>query len=104
MYHKPEGLKKSDKQGNPLICKLRKSLYGLKQSCRNWFLTIKSFLSQLGFTTSIQDERLFIKKYGNGIEGIVCLWVDDLLILRLQKDFCENFENRVSEHFQIRRY
>ena len=31
----PEGFEKFDKQGNPLICKLRKSLYGLKQSGRN---------------------------------------------------------------------
>ena len=38
----PEGFRKFDKQGNPLICKLRKSLYGLKQCGRNWYLTIKT--------------------------------------------------------------
>ena len=97
----PEGFKKFDKQGNPLICKLRKSLYGLKQSGRNWYLTIKTFLNQLGFTPAIQDECLFIKKGENGIEGIVCLWVDDMVILGLQEDFCENFKITVIEQFQI---
>ena len=58
----PEGFDKFDKRGNTLICKLRKSLYGLRQSGRDWYLTIKSFLSQLGFPAAIQDECLFIKK------------------------------------------
>ena len=100
----PEGFEKFDKQGNPLICKLRKSLYGLKQSGRNWYLTIKTFLNQLGFTPAIQNECLFIKKGENGIEGLVCLWVDDMVILGLQEDFCENFKNKVSDQFQISSY
>ena len=100
----PEGFEKFDKQGNPLICKLRKSLYGLKQSGRNWYLTIKNFLSQLGFTAAIQDECLFIKKGENAIEGLVCLWVGDMVILGLQKDFCENFKNKVGEQFEISSY
>ena len=89
--HLTEGFQKFDKQGKPLICNLRKSLFGLKQSGRNWYLTINRFLSQLGFTAAIQDECLFIKKGENGIAGIVCLWVDVLLMLGLQEDFCDNF-------------
>ena len=83
----PEGSEKFDKQGHPLICKLRKNLDGLKQSGRNWYLTIKTFLNQLGFAPAIQDECLFIKKGENGIEGLVCLWVDDMVTLGLQEDF-----------------
>ena len=100
----PEGFEKFDKPQNSLICKLRKSLYGLKHSGRNWHLTIKSFLGQLDFTSAIQDECIFIMKSENGIEGIVCPWVDDMLILGLQKEHCENFKNKVSEIFQIRSY
>ena len=87
-----------------LFCKLRKSLYGLKQSGRNWYLTIITFLNQLGFTPAIQDECLFVKKGENGIDGLVCLWEDDMVILGLQEDFCENYKNKVSEQFQISSY
>ena len=88
VMQQPEGFEKFDKQGNPLTSKLRKSLYGLKQSGRNWYLTIKNFLSRLVFTASIQDECLFIKKSENAIEGLVYLWVDVMVILGLQKDYC----------------
>ena len=101
LMQQPEGFEKFDKQGNPLICKLRKSLYGLKQSGRNWYLTIKNFLNQLVFTAAIQDECLFIKKGEKANEGLVCPWVDDIVMLGLQKQFCENFKNKVSEQFQI---
>ena len=34
----------------------------------------------------------------------MCLWVDDMVILGLQEDFCESFKNKVSEQFQISIY
>ena len=38
------------------------------------------------------------------IAGIICLWVDDMVILRTQQNFCENFKNKVSEKFKISSY
>ena len=76
----------------------------MKQSGRNWYLTIKYFLIQLGFTEAIQDKCLFIKKGENAIEGLVCLWLDDMMILGLQKDFCENIKKKVGERFQTSSY
>ena len=66
-----------DKKGKPFVCKLKKSLYGLKQSGRNWFLTLKAFLITLSVVNSFHVECLFIKNQDEKIIGFLCLWVDD---------------------------
>ena len=79
----PEGFEILDEKGKPFVCNLKKSLYGLKQSGINWFLTLKAFLITLRFVNSFHDDCLFIKKQDEKIVGILCLWVDDLIICGL---------------------
>ncbi|KAG7343789.1 reverse transcriptase RNA-dependent DNA polymerase [Nitzschia inconspicua] len=64
------------------VLKLKKSLYGLKQSPRNYFNHLSSKLNQLGFTASDADPCLFVS------DKCICLvYVDDtLLYARSQKD------------------
>jgi hypothetical protein len=58
------------------VWKLRKSIYGLKQSPRNYFLHLKQKLERLGFTQSNADPCLFIST------TVICLvYVDDALLL-----------------------
>ena len=45
----PEGFEKFDQEGKPLVCLLTKSLYGLKQSGKNWHRTLKGYFDELGF-------------------------------------------------------
>ena len=58
----PEGFELLDETGKPFVCKLKKSLNGLEQSGKKWFLTLKAFLITLSFVNSFHDEGLFIKK------------------------------------------
>ena len=97
----PEGFENYNDQGNPLVCKLNKILYGLKQPGSNWLLTIKSFLGGLGFVRSIQDECLFIKKDKGDIEGMICVWVGVMVILGSRQNFCKNFKNKISRKSKI---
>ena len=47
----PEGFEVKSNEVNQGYCSLRKSLYGLEQSGRNWYLTLKMFLEKIGFRT-----------------------------------------------------
>jgi hypothetical protein len=57
------------------VLKLKKSLYGLKQSLRNFFLHLEEKLEECGFEQSMADRCLFISG------TVVCLvYVDDTLL------------------------
>lgn len=47
------------------VCRLIKSLYGLRQASRQWFAKLSSALLSIGFTHSHHDHSLFIKKQGH---------------------------------------
>ena len=61
------------------VCKLKKSLYGLKQASRQWFAKLTQKLSLQGYSQSRNDYSLFIKKQGHHIT-ILAIYVDDIIL------------------------
>ena len=61
------------------VCKLRKSLYGLKQASRQWFSKLTQTLLTLGYQQSKYDYSLFINKSSTDIT-IVAVYVDDIMV------------------------
>ncbi|KAL0430251.1 UNVERIFIED_CONTAM: Retrovirus-related Pol polyprotein from transposon RE1 [Sesamum radiatum] len=61
------------------VCKLRKSLYGLKQASQQWNQELTAKLLSFGFSQSGHDHCLFFK--GAGTDFITLLvYVDDILV------------------------
>ena len=70
----PQGFKQYDKNGKPKVLKLNRTLYGLCQSPRAFWLYLTENLERCGLKQSQLDPRLFI-----GSRVICIVYVDDLL-------------------------
>ena len=62
------------------VCRLVKSLYGLKQAPKQWHEKFNKVMMSNGFTINECDKCVYVKDTNNGYD-IVCLYVDDMLIL-----------------------
>ena len=75
----PSGFEKIDPTGKKLVCRLNKSIYGLKQAAKNWYEELANFLIQQNFVRSKNDYCLFSKNEKDK-KLFVLSWVDDLVI------------------------
>ena len=72
------------------VYKLRKVLYGLKQSPRARYERLRDFLLSKGFKMGKVDTTLFTKKLGNDL-FVVQIYVDDIIFGSINQEFCEVF-------------
>jgi hypothetical protein len=86
--HMPRGFNQPGK-----VLKLKRSLYGLRQSPRNFFQHLKSKLESIGFEANIDiDPCLFIS------EKVICLvYVDDTLFFSPRDDFIDEVIGQLSK-------
>ncbi|XP_075104963.1 uncharacterized protein LOC142179058 [Nicotiana tabacum] len=61
------------------VCKLHKSIYGLRQVPRAWYNELKTFLLFCGFLREKSDDSLFIKCSPNSLL-FVMIYVDDIVV------------------------
>jgi Reverse transcriptase (RNA-dependent DNA polymerase) len=94
----PEGVS-APNVGTP-VCKLHKSLYGLKQSPRCWNGRIHSFLTSLGFQALKTDSALYVKR-AEEVKIIVAIYVDDILILSKNVGAITNVKVALSTEFTM---
>lgn len=73
----PEGFYKGSSNS---VCKLIKSIYGLKQASRNWNLEIDSFMKSIGYTPLISDSCVYLKRTQADRFILLSLYVDDTIV------------------------
>ncbi|KAJ6090447.1 hypothetical protein N7486_009262 [Penicillium sp. IBT 16267x] len=82
---------------HPDMCGLlQKTLYGLKQSPREWFNLIRDVLLAEGFTQGTSDHCLFIKH-----DVFLLVYVDDILVLSPSEHAIRDFKGMLLRHFDI---
>ena len=96
----PPGVHPFDDQGRPLVCKLRRSLYGLKQAGREWGQLFSAFLISWGFSRSAIDTCLFT--YCAGATILWCLvYVDDCLLVDNDSALRTRFVTALGKRFPV---
>ncbi|KAK7393209.1 hypothetical protein VNO78_21739 [Psophocarpus tetragonolobus] len=61
------------------VCKLQRSLYGLKQASRQCFARLPSFLLSAGYHHSIADHSLFLK-FSDSTTTALLVYMDDIIL------------------------
>jgi hypothetical protein len=83
------------------VCKLQKSLYGLKQANRQWFIKLTTFLQKLGFVQSYADTSIFTYKKDH---NFLCLlvYVDDIILTGNNLSLIQHIKDQLHQEFSIK--
>ena len=84
-----------------LVCKLKKSLYGLKQSPRCWNKSFQEFMRELGLKQSSADPCVFIQDETESMT-IVAVYVDDLIVMSTSPEKLDATKKALSERFKMK--
>ena len=96
----PPGYSVSAKNGKVLVCRLRKTLYGLKQSGRRWYQKLVEIMEKLGFSRCEVDQAVFYWR-GEGKLMIVLVHVDDCTIVANAQPLIMHFKIKIAKHVKI---
>lgn len=98
----PEGFEKVGKNGETLVCKLKKSLYGLKQSGRNWNNMLHSYLCEENFTQSLADLCVYTRNSETDGLIILIIWADDIIISATSLDLLRSVKETLCRKFKMK--
>ena len=95
----PKGVNVEGKEG--WCWRLRKSLYGLKQSGHQWKKKLDEVMKELRFEKANADECLYILREDGKIVLLVLVYVDNTVLASKSTIFIQKFKNNLSKHFDI---
>ncbi|PNX77125.1 retrovirus-related Pol polyprotein from transposon TNT 1-94 [Trifolium pratense] len=85
-----------------LVCRLQKSLYGLKQSPRAWFGKFSKVIQQFGMVRSEADHSVFFKCSPTNEMIYLVVYVDDIVITGDDEEGIKQLKQHLFTHFQTK--
>jgi hypothetical protein len=82
------------------VLKLKRALYGLHHAPRAWNAKLDDTLIELGFTRSPSEPSIYTRKIGQN-QLIVGVYVDDLVITRVDSVDIRKFKEEMSAAFKM---
>ena len=83
-----------------LVCRLRRSIYGLKQSSRCWNTALNTHLKRMGFSQSKSDPCIYIS--GGQDTFYIRVYVDDMILAGKDKAKMNNGKEELSSKFDVK--
>lgn len=82
-------------------CRLKKSLYGLKQSPRAWFGRFTKAILHFGYKQAHSDHTLFFKRQTTGITLLI-VYVDDIILTGDDKSEMLSIKGKLAAEFELK--
>jgi len=94
------GFKTAGKENT--VGKLKKSLYGLKQSPKQWYKHFDSFIRGKRYTRSQYDPCVYYSKLPGGEYIYLLLYVNDMIIASKSRSAIDKLKKNLSFEFEIK--
>ncbi len=95
----PHGFQVSRKEY--MIYKTKKSIYGLKQASRQWYLKFDEVVTSCGFKENIADQCIDLRVNGRKYTLLV-LYVDDILLAENDTGLLLETKHMLSSQFDLK--
>jgi hypothetical protein len=82
-------------------CRLKKSIYELKQASRQWYLKFDRTIKDFGFKENVEDNCVYAK-FKNGKYIFLILYVDDILIASSDINLLMETKKFLSSNFDMK--
>jgi len=84
-----------------MVCKLKKSIYGLKQASHQWYLKFNDIVVSFGFNENTVDWCIYLKVSESKVIFLI-LYIDDILLATNNLGLLHETKKFLSSNFEMK--